>query len=317
MEKASNSQNSRASLGTRIEYLVRLLGLHIERLRNPGDFEWLAQDVELYRRTYNEFTGEDLSNASILEIGFGQRPYNMTALHSLGYNVVGVDLDRPLEKLTFSAMREIIERNGMLRCAKTVGRRVVFDNTEYRGIDAMLQRKFGKPLKRLEERQLIVGDATHPATWDRMREQFDFVYSEDVLEHIPAEVLAIELLHHHMKDGAVAIISPMIFTGISGGHDLGWYPSVVDQPDGKRGPAWGHLTGETPPTDSFLNKVTRAQYRELFAPWFVIEREELVYPGLGSSFLTEERRRALSGYDEDELFSNKVRFVLRKKSTLN
>jgi len=115
--------------------------------------------------------------------------------------------------------------------------------------------------------------------------------------------------------GIATVITPMIFTGISGGHDIDWYPHRVDVEDVSRTPAWGHLTGEAVPGDTHLNRLTRKEFRDLFMTEFDIVQEEETRPDLGRQHLTAERRQALQAFDEQELFSNTVRFVLRKKRT--
>jgi len=80
-------------------------------------------------------------------------------------------------------------------------------------------------------------------------------------------------------------------------------------------PAWGHLTGEAVLGDTHLNRLTRKEFRDLFMTEFDIVQEEETRPDLGRRHLTAERRQALQAFDEQELFSNTVRFVLRKKRT--
>ena len=163
---------------------------------------------------------------------------------------------------------------------------------------------------------MFVGDLADVAVWRRVGDRFDFIYSEDVFEHIPRETLplVVSLMADLISENGVAVITPMIFTGISGGHDLGWYPNLVDRNDISRGPAWGHLTGEAQIPDTFLNEMTRKDFRELFQLRFDILKEEQVLGDIGRRHLTVERQRALQAFGEDELFSNKVRFVLRKKA---
>jgi hypothetical protein len=116
-----------------------------------------------------------------------------------------------------------------------------------------------------------------------------------------------------LSDDGIAIISPMIFTGICGGHDVGWFPHQVDLSDISRGPAWGHLTGESLPADTFLNKLTKQEFRDLLGKTFDIIFEENLLGDIGRRHLTEERNEALLEFGEEELFSNKTRFFLRKK----
>lgn len=63
----------------------------------------------------------------------------------------------------------------------------------------------------------------------------------------------------------------------------------------------------------YLNGLTRAQYRELFSEDFEILEEHVRYPNLGSQYLTENVAAELSGFGEEELFSNQVQFVLKPR----
>jgi hypothetical protein len=192
---------------------------------------------------------------------------------------------------------------------------VVFDQSEYKNLASFIFKQYGQQLS-FDLNTMIVGDLADAEVWARAGTCIDFIYSEDVFEHIPREFLpqVVSLMADAMSDDAIAIITPMIFTGIAGGHDLDWYPHRVDLEDRARGPAWGHLTNETKPGDTFLNKMTRKEFRELFASRFDILWEETIRGDLGRQHLTEDRRRKLEAFDEEELFSNNVRFVLRKKA---
>jgi Methyltransferase domain len=319
MGAKSNSQSGQTSFFDRVVYSGQILGLHGLRMLNPPSFDDIADETTNYRQIYETFTSKRFDDARVLEIGFGQRPYRLVTLHTLGVNVAGVDLDQPLYRLTPSTVRKVLHRNGTVRTAKTLVRRMIFDGTEYRALARMLRRRFGRKMEFLKESQLVVGDIGDLATWTRLKGPFDFMYSEDVFEHVPAEAIpqALRMIHDALDDRGVVVIAPMIFTGISGGHDVGWYCGWVESSTVQRGPAWGHLTGENKPGDTFLNKLRRADYRRLFSEFFVIEREDVLMPDLGRQFLTDERRSSLAEYSEDELFSNKVRFVLRKKMLAN
>jgi len=192
----------------------------------------------------------------------------------------------------------------------------VFDRIEYRALADYLSRHHGKKL-RFDPTALVTGDLSRLEPWRSAGATFDFVYSEDVFEHIPRDLLpnVVSLMARSMSDRSLAVITPMIFTGISGGHDIDWYPHRVDVEDVSRTPAWGHLTGEAFLGDTHLNRLTRKEFRDLFMTEFDIVQEEETRPDLGRRHLTAERRQALAAFDEQELFSNTVRFVLCKKRT--
>ena len=316
MAPRSNSQEQQIGFISRLQYLFTLVGMHMERLRKPPDFTPLKHEIEFYRAFYSQNTGRDLSQATILEIGFGQRPFRLIAMRWLGYNAVGVDLDQQLYEVRLSAIIDLVRSNGLLRTMKSLARRIVFDPHEYRGLYNFLHKEYGPSAPR-GKGWLIKGDIGADATWARLPPKLDFVYSEDVFEHIPKESLATSLsaMQRHMVDRSVAVVTPNVFTGIAGGHDLEWYAYKVRNNANATTPAWGHLTGEAKPADTFLNRLSRKDFRELLGKYFRIDKEEvLLDENLGRQYLTPERRKALSQYDESELFSNKVRFSLVKNS---
>lgn len=290
--------------------------MYVVRLVRPEDLSGLATDLAFYEEAYGREGGDQLRHARILELGFGQRPLRLILLQSLDYDVRGIDLDQPLYRLSSATVAGLFRSNGALRALKSLLRRTMFDGSEYRNLARFVGARYGKKLK-LDADALVTGDLADASVWKRAGARFDFIYSEDVFEHIPRETLpqVVSLMAGAMEDRAIAVIAPMIFTGIAGGHDLEWYPHRVDREDRARGPAWGHLTGENSLGDTFLNKMTRREFRELFSSRFDILQEERVRGDLGRQHLTDERRERLGSFDEDELFSNKVRFVLRKKRT--
>lgn len=289
--------------------------MYVSRLVQPEDLGGLALDLKFYEEAYGRQRGGELRNARILELGFGQRPLRLILMQSLGYDARGIDLDQPLYRLRAATVAELFRSNGPLRALKSLVRRTIFDGAEYRNLARFVDRRYGRKLK-LDDDAMVIGDLADATAWKRAGERFDFIYSEDVFEHVPRYALSrvIALMAEAMEDGAIAVIAPMIFTGIAGGHDLDWYPHRVDREDRARGPAWGHLTGENSPGDTFLNRMTRREFRELFSSRFDILQEDAVRGDLGRQHLTDERRQKLASYDEYELFSNKVRFVLRKKA---
>lgn len=312
----SNSQFSEVTLLERVAYLWRLLSINFERRHLINDiFEACANDLDFYQRAFSAETGRDLREARILEIGYGQRPFRLIMLHSIGYDVRGVDLDRPLLSLNPVKLVSVLRTNGALRATKSLVRCIAFDRAHYRAFDAFIRERYGKPLS-LAPETMLVGNAASPDVWSRAGRPLDFVYSDNVVEHIPRDQLAAVLaqMSDSMSDRGLAVIAPMVYTGIAGGHHLGWGPHEVDVDDLTRGPAWGHLTGESRPADTYLNKMTLRDYRELFSERFDIVREQRSLGDIGRRHLTAERRQRLRGFSDEELFSNHIRFVLRKKA---
>lgn len=204
--------------------------------------------------------------------------------------------------------------NGLERTAKRLVRYFLFDRRKWRAFEQLVERHTGQPFRMPVER-LFVGDAGDSALWTRLGNKYDLIYSEDVFEHIPEKDLDAVVQHMaaRLDENGIAVISPMIFTGIAGGHSLEWYPHMVEQESKRRSEPWEHLRGDRFPADTFLNRVPRGAYRAIFARSFDIVEETVLMPELGRRFLTSVVRRELAEYTDDELFSNKVRFVLRRR----
>jgi len=316
MTTRSNSQLNGMSAVKRAAFLVDIARMHFKRLMSKGGFTHMGENLQAYLDLYAARTGKDLKGAAIMELGYGQRPFRMIVLQSLGHNVIGIDLDASLYKMTPGRIAALVSANGPLRAAKSIGRRILFDGSDYRKLDAYLRSTFGKPLC-FDDSSLLTGDLGDPEVWKRAGRKFDFIYSEDVFEHIPPDSLArvIDNMAENLALGGLAVITPMIYTGISGAHDVEWFPHRVDRTDIKRGLPWAHLTGDAfNEADTYLNKLTRKDYRTLFARRFDILGETEMLGRLGADHLTDDRRAQLSAYDDDELFSNNVRFVLSARA---
>src|SRR5262249_8370754 len=141
-----------------------------------------------YEQAYHRETGKDLRHGRIVELGFGQRPLRLILLHSLGYDIRGIDLDQPLYWINATAIVSLFKSNGAVRALKSLLRRIVFDRSEYRNLAGFIFRQYGKKLS-FEPSVMIVGDLANAEVWARAGTCFDFIYSEDVFEHIPREFL--------------------------------------------------------------------------------------------------------------------------------
>lgn len=134
---------------------------------------------------------------------------------------------------------------------KTLIRSSIFDAHERRHLDRML-RKRGSSLKIYDERFLVGDAAKHqfPAN------SYDFIYSDDVFEHIPATDLDLlcKNLSSTLSTNGTALITPSIFTGISGGHLVEWYPHTLPRKNSRPSEPWEHLRKRRYVPDCFLNE---------------------------------------------------------------
>lgn len=309
----SNSSGQRISPLLKLQEALRQF-LTLMRRRNPfkqRDFSYLERVLAEYR-TLAEQRGLDLETARSLEIGCGQRPYRLFYLVAHGLDVRGIELDKVVLSLGLGDLSHMLRRNGVERTLKTMGRYVLFDIAENRQFRRVLSDIFGKTFPWSTER-IVHGSAADEACWPEGK--FGFVYSEDVFEHIPPEDLekVCAVLAARLEPDGIAVIRPMVFTGIRGGHNVEWYNARPGR--NRRCPPWDHLREHRFPANTYLNRLTRADYRALFERHFEILSEDVRDPDMGRVYLTPDVARELADWDEDELFSNQVRFILRPKGS--
>jgi hypothetical protein len=91
-----------------------------------------------------------------------------------------------------------------------------------------------------------------------------------------------------------------------------WYHHNVYSSKPKRSNPWEHLRKKRFVADTYLNCLSRAEFRDLFKSCgYRIAAETVEHPGLGSEFLVDPALRSeLSEWSEDELLSNEVMFEL-------
>ena len=311
--RRSNSSIPGVGLVRRIGYLFGLLRLYLARGDGEEDFSGLRAAIDEYRTMAETYGTTPLERARVLEIGFGARPLRLMALYAMGIDVTGVDIDKPIVRGTPCEFVAIWRRNGFERALKSLVRFWINDRRERRE----LLRVFGgtSGAGDLPVNRMIVASAGDPAFWQALDGKFDLIVSEDVFEHIPRAELetVIAQMHAALAPGGIALIRPMIYSGISGGHHLEWYPHMVDRDVERPTEPWEHLRRNRRPADTYLNGMLRRDYRELFGRHFDIRLEKELQPGLGRRLLTPEIRAELADYPEEELLSNNVLFVLTSK----
>jgi hypothetical protein len=266
--------------------------------------------------------GIDLKASQILEIGVGQRPYLGITFFGLGYHYNGIDLDQPIYPLTLSTAWRAYHANGFLRLAKALIRYFLFDQQEY----SSLFKQLGLSPESVERAGIFVrADAasldlallTNSSAPTASRQMPLVVVSESVFEHIPRADIArvLQNIRHHAEVSGrelLILTRPTIFTGICGSHLTEWYHHNVYSSKPKRSDPWEHLRKKRFRADTYLNRLSRDDYRNLFQSCgYKIVAESVKHPGLGSEFLVDPvLRNELSEWSEDELLSNEVMFEL-------
>ena len=308
----SSSSLARLGIKTKLREAATLLAGRLSARNSQSDtFASSLSQLEDYRAIYENLTGRSLDSARIFEIGYGQRPLKLVALISMGLDASGIDLDMPMLHFSLSKLYAISQKNGFERALKTGVRSVLFDSRERADLNRSLQLRGYK--LRIDPSRFFVGNA---ASFTQRDGPIDLVYSEDVFEHIPKDQLKIlvEHLATQLSPNGLALIRPNIFTGITGSHVLEWYAGQVDRDIPRSSEPWEHLRKRRFTANTYLNEMTRADYRTLFGTYFDILAERVEQPDLGRKWFTPELKEELAAWNDDELFSNQVLFVLRRKS---
>jgi hypothetical protein len=311
MTARSTSSLTQVNLSQKWREAVALLSMRRHAASRREYIEGVLTRVDGLRSTNERITGRAFAKARAFEIGFGAQPFRLIALMSMGIRVRGIDLDMPMLRFSPRDLTRICLKNGFERALKTGVRSLPFDRRDYADLKAALKRR-GHPW-RMNAADLMVGDA---ATCDFGTEPLDLVYSQDVFEHIPLPGIEniMARLAAQLAPNGLALITPNIFTGITGGHLPEWYWDSEDHDSPRRSEPWEHLRKKRFQANTWLNRLSRKDYREVFSRHFEILEENVPTPDLGRHRLTPEIKAELARWDYEELFSNTVQFVLRLKS---
>ncbi len=288
----------------------------VKNLASQSDeyFEGYIEDCLKYISIYEAHGGKCPEESSVFEIGYGAKPLRLFVFDALGYNVEGIDMDAPLLRPSFGEYWRLLKGNGLERFLKSAGRNLLFDRRHYRQFTNLMGRK-GHQV-RINTDRLLVGDATRiDFKTDTKLAPYDMIFSDDVFEHIPRENISGLLVNllHACHENTILLIRPNIFTGITGGHLKEWYPGRVGDDSIKRSQPWEHLRKDRFRPNTYLNRLWRKDYRELFSASFDVLDEIVMKPDLGREFLIDECKEELKAIPDEELFSNQVVFVLRPK----
>jgi hypothetical protein len=295
----------------KIRYLFQLFRQYEARRMENYGIDRLEHNIEEYRSLSKRYLKSSLKGLKIMEIGYGARPFRACAMYAQGTETYGIDLERPLLSGGIRNLFEIAKNNGVERAIKSLMRRVLYDSEERKAFEKAFGCSFEDSLKSI---RFVVGDASDPNAWSLIPNDLDLIYSEDVFEHIPEAKLegVLQCIKSHLHRDGLILIRPNIWTGITGGHFVEWYPTNANKKEKKRRPPWGHLmTGFGEPT-VYLNKMPLKAYSELFSRHCeTIEMRDDEY-GLGADFLTDDILANIpTQISRDELLTNKPLFVMK------
>ena len=315
MARRTHSSRSGVSAADKLRDWVGLSRMYLRARRQPVHLSGVEEQAAYLEAALERHGHAGLNGARVLEIGFGARPLLLHWMVGNGIDATGVDLDAPLLRLTPRSIARVAATNGFERAAKSVGRLLIEGGRERAALEARLLEVTGQE-SHLPVERLLVADAASRSFWTGVGPAtLDIVYSLGVLEHVPAASLEEMLkgIHESLRPGGLAILRPNVFTGITGGHLHEWYPDQVVARTPKSTEPWEHLRSRRVNANTYLNELPRRAYVRLFEPLFDVLEDTAVDPELGRSYLTESVRRDLAEWDEYELMSNEVSFVLRPR----
>ena len=96
----SSSSRPDVSLSQKLHEAVTFLRWRLSDKAGHEVLDRLFEDIEGFGSKFESLTGRSFAEANVLEIGFGARPLRLIALMSMGINIRGIDLDRPMLPLS-------------------------------------------------------------------------------------------------------------------------------------------------------------------------------------------------------------------------
>lgn len=249
--------------------------------------------------------GRQLVGLDVLEIGCGQRPFNL-ALWSRHNRAVGIDSELVIKELSLKTAINLVRTNGLARAVKSLGRRLL-------RVDQHIENAFKRAtlLERLPELDIRLMDATALSLPDV---GYDIVFSRAVFEHLADPRAVTREVRRVLRSNGVFYCLLHLYTSDSGCHDARIFSESPRRP-----PYWSHLRQQYASrvhSNTFLNRWALKQWQEMFG-------EEL--PGCRVFALNDDRsevRRAalrslraageLESYGDDELLSPTVKVIWKK-----
>jgi hypothetical protein len=145
---------------------------------------------------------------------------------------------------------------------------------------------------------------------------FDLIYSYDVFEHLPPEVLTLTvsgMMQRLSREGCCLIrLNP--FPSITGGHLIEWYAGTLKNPQPRESAPWDHLRNRERGTgDTYLNGLGHRDFLAIFEKHARVI-EHFPDDDLGKPFLTSQIKAEFANYTQEELCTTGWTYVLVNKS---
>lgn len=254
----------------------------------------------------------ELKGKRVVDLGCGQRfPFALQCA-AASAQATAVDISYVKPDLLPLATWRTLRHNGLGRAAKSTVRRVVWDRSYYRALEAGA----GRPLRSHRSQiAFVVADPTS-AGYPLPSGAFDLVASNAVLEHVIDMPRFASEVARLLASGGFFYAIIHNYYSLSGGHNLAW--AFPDDSPPSDVPPWDHLRQNRFPVDTCLNRLKPEQFRDAFAQHLQVLRFEGV--GIdhdpeapeGERFLTPEVAAELSEYPRELLLTRAWCLICRK-----
>lgn len=247
----------------------------------------------------------DIHGKKVIDVGCGNRfPFTLL-FHSLGVDVVGIDIDVLKQGIRLAKYRKILATQGLKQVLIKLAGDFYRDKVYYRE----LRRVAEIPLrfKGLDLREM---DAGHTAFGE---EEFDLVVSNAAFEHMQNVAEVLVEMKRIMRKNAIMHIEFSLFSSLTGGHNYVWGNPDTQEVVLGRVPPWDHLRKQLYPIDPSLtlNTLRESEYKRLFSENFEVLEWITEYTD-PESYLTPELRAELSDYSVEELLKSGIVVIARK-----
>lgn len=220
------------------------------RLKAAERVNRYIEELHGYETMLEARFGRKMEDMDVLDIGPG--PFLVHMSYFAQHNrVTGIDLD--VVPMGFSPKQyvEMCRRNGVRRAVKTILRKVIGIDRQYR---REVRRRLTRPLH--DPHRVLRMDASEMSF---QKHSFDLVHSRSVFHHIPSPEIALSEVTRVLKPEGIAILSFHLYTSENGSLDPRVY---TDDRGGVL--AWSHLRRSTRDkvlANAFINRLRLHEWR--------------------------------------------------------
>ncbi|MBI5649261.1 MAG: class I SAM-dependent methyltransferase [Chloroflexi bacterium] len=254
----------------------------------------------------------NLEGKRVLDLGCGQRFPFALQCSANGARVTALDINYIQPDFLPLAFYRTIKHNGLKRAAKSVARRMFWDDRYYQALETSA----GNSLQLHKSKIKFVVSDPAQSEYPLPAESFGLIVSNAVLEHVQDVPQFAANIARLLDAGGYFYAIIHNFYSLSGGHNLEW--AFPDESPSPNVPPWDHLRENRFPAWTYLNRLKPAEYKDAFSKYLRILRFDGVGiqhdPGAleGERWLTPEISAELEAYPRDLLLTRSWRMICQR-----